>query len=98
MRVDDEDDFAFLEKQHDIADVLANQTDSGDEDDNGGSENVAPVESVDSLEIRKALQDRAEEGVRVKLVLTPSMGLIFCQSASGGGLNRSERRFLAGPG
>lgn len=61
LRDDDEDDFAFLEKQHDIGDVVGGYTDSQDDDEN--KEN--PVASVDSLEVRKALQERAREGVRM---------------------------------
>lgn len=75
LRDDDDDFFSFLEKRHDIDDILASHTDGGDEVDSDENGEI-PAESVDVLQIHKTIQERAKEGVRM-LVCFATLILTF---------------------
>jgi mediator of replication checkpoint protein 1 len=91
---DDDEDFTFLDKECDVGDVLAVQTDDGDDNDDGENEET-PVESVDVSEVHKAIQERAREGVRALTCLVP-LALTFCPLAARRSRGRSERYLLVG--
>lgn len=61
---DDDEDFAFLEKQFGVDDIMAGHTDGWDENDNGENQE-SPDESVDVSEVHKTIKEKAREGVRV---------------------------------
>jgi hypothetical protein len=57
---DDDEDFAFLEKQCSVDDIIAGHADGGDEDDNGENEET-PDESVDVSEVHKKIKEKAKK-------------------------------------
>ena len=78
---DDDEDFAFLDKQSGVGDIIAGHTDVGDENDNGENEDT-PDESVDVSEVHKTIKEKAREGVRVLTCCDTFRFNQLCHSAS----------------